>query len=238
MAAAADHYLYPVARYGTEGMVLVRSELVDLAPLDALPWVLIVSVEVSDPTDSALLTELEGRLEDAVGAARGEVAGYFRSPEAFLVIAYLPADPEIPDTGWRRDWTDIELFEDLDWTVFEEALAPSNEEWRSVADMGVIAGLIRDGDVLTAPRNIDHTVLFDNRAAAKAFSSAVENEDYSSFTRETDDGTCVVSLSRTEAPLPGPMGVSTTTWYLERTANAHGGRYDGWGCPIVRAAQG
>ncbi|GEM_PF-6368892 len=237
MASGADHYLYPVARYGTEGMVLVRSELVDLAPLHALPWVLIVSVELNDPTDSARVSELEGRLQAAVSAASGELAGYFRSPEALLVIAYLPADAQLPDTGWRADWSDIELFEDLEWSVFEEALAPSHEEWRSVADMEVIAGLIRNGDVLSTPRSIDHTVLFDNRAAAKAFSTAVGQEDYSSATSESDDGTLVVSLSRTEAPLPGPLGVSTTTWYIERTANEHGGRYDGWGCPIVRAAE-
>ena len=101
----------------------------------------------------------------------------------------------------------------------------------------VIAQLAAEGDDVDRPRLVEHEVRFAAPDAANDFAREMTELGYrSGRTMQAED--VVVTVSRSVASLVTMPNVTESTWEVRRRAEAHGGTYEGWGCPIVGSRLG
>lgn len=91
--------------------------------------------------------------------------------------------------------------------------------------------LQRDGDDLTEARDVDFSVVFPTEGAAHQFADHFEQLGYKTSVRKSD----VVAelpwdVTVVEPMVPSHAGISAVEESLQKVADIHGGRNDGWGC--------
>jgi hypothetical protein len=95
----------------------------------------------------------------------------------------------------------------------------------------VLRDMVRSGDDLTMPRNVDFSVVFREHGSAKEFVRDVRARGYVAEVESGDefwDVTVVVNM------IPDHKRISSIESELESLAAPLGGWNDGWGCFVVK----
>ncbi|AKT38482.1 DUF695 domain-containing protein [Chondromyces crocatus] len=174
-----------------------------------------------------------------------EIFYYARSEEGVeeALRRAVAAVPGYEGLAWRAE-------EDAAWSHYREFLHPGPDEMQWIKDRRVVDELRSHGDQLDLPRPVDHYAFFQQKASRDAFLAAAAEQGFvgrpagaeaegapaeggEGEAGASQDGRFGAHLVR---PDPVEMGhIHDVTCALSVLAESHGGRYDGWGCPVRRA---
>ncbi|MES0864183.1 DUF695 domain-containing protein [Ruegeria sp. SCPT10] len=119
-------------------------------------------------------------------------------------------------------------FEDAAWQTYLEDLYPNAIAMNEIKNRAVYFRLEDDGDDLSIPREIDHSVIFHSRKQAKEFERIVTQKGFKVTT--TTQGILKKSFDLLVQRVDAPQSLDPVTFELEQLAEGLGGSYDGWGC--------
>lgn len=230
----------------------------ELAPDPSRPHRVDVSVALLQPTDVGLTTNAEAEqlwaLEDLLVAAAEPLGAvlvgvltakarrewfFHTSDGPALAAAFRTTLEQQADQGDRD--VRLEGYVDPEWRYFRGALWPNDLAWRFVMDMRVVGALAERGDDGSAPRVVDHFAYFPDAASRSAFVEHLRGREFVEIEeslREPDESEAddveqrfAVSFKREDRP----RSIMLVTEGLAIAADELGGRYDGWGCPVVQS---
>lgn len=248
MSSHWDFYFFVVD--GKPCSTMLDLGLITLAPVASRPWLLCVRIPLLKPrsdglTDNAEAEEL-GKLEETLQRAISagcdaqfvgrmtwngtrDLFFYARSTEGFgqAMQTGLGKQPS------RRIVTQVR--EDHEWLHYLEVLYPGPVEQRWMADRRVVEELKKAGDRVEQPRDIDHMASFPSERQAEAFAGECRTLRFEVQVRATDDGSAwAVQANRKD--VAELIHIHEIVANLETLADECGGKYEGWGCPVVRDA--
>ena len=96
--------------------------------------------------------------------------------------------------------------------------------------------LFKAGDDLTAFRTVDHFAYFESAAGLNGFRTTIQQLGYAvveAAVFPNEQGLLALSFTKSQRPVE----LDPITLSLRQLAESHKGFYDGWGCPVVRAAK-
>lgn len=258
MAEAWEFYFCSIQ--GRPASVMVDLGLAGAAPDAERPFLLCVRVPMRAPRPDGLSSAEEApalrAFEDELDAAFAEICGaaqvgrltwsgtreffyYGRTEEGVeqALKAAVRGAPGYESLQWRTQ-------EDPGWSHYQEFLYPDPDDMSWILDRRVVDQLREHGDQLDKPRPVDHYAYFDDPAARDAFLGAAaaqgfageisdrESGEGAGAPEEGGEGRFGAHLCRVD---PAEMGhIHEVACSLRELAAEHGGRYDGWGCPVVR----
>jgi hypothetical protein len=113
-------------------------------------------------------------------------------------------------------------------------LYPSEEEFQLMANCDLLGVLGKEGDTLSAERNVDHWVFFECSNDRAAFRNAVEQSGFSVDAEYIAEGDqpYAIQISRSHAVTPDI--IDDVVLGLYRLAKQHDGNYDGWESEVVK----
>ena len=241
-----DFYFFVVD--GKPCSTMLDLGLVSLAPMPTRPWLLCVRIPLAKPRSDGLtdnaeaeeLSKLEEPLQRAIAVAcdaqfvgrmtwngTRDLFFYARSTEGFAqaMQSVLGAPPA------RRVMTQVR--EDKEWQHYLEVLFPGPIEQRWMADRRVVEELKKAGDRVEQPRVIDHNASFPSERQAEAFAAECRTLRFEVQVRALEDGSAwTVQASRVD--VAELLHVHELVANLQTLAEECGGKYDGWGCSVVR----
>ena len=94
----------------------------------------------------------------------------------------------------------------------------------------VLRGLVRDGDDLTKPRDVDFSVIFMDKASAERFMEIVKHQDVKVELNQQDQDDQTWGVTVTRFMIPTHHVITSMEINLEEIAKPLGGKNDGWGC--------
>jgi uncharacterized protein (TIGR01619 family) len=246
MSSHWDFYFFVVD--GKPCSTMLDLGLVTLAPIANRPWLLCVRIPLLKPradglTDNTEAEEL-GKLEEAfqrsicvscdaqfVGRmtwnGTRDLFFYARSTETFAQ-AMQSAWGTLPP---RRVMTQVR--EDKEWLHYLEVLFPGPIEQRWMADRRVVEELKKAGDRVEQARVIDHSANFPSERQAQAFASECRTLGFEMQVRATDHGSAW-SVQASRVDVAELLHVHEIVANLQTLAEECGGKYEGWGCAVVR----
>ena len=125
-------------------------------------------------------------------------------------------------------------FEDTGWETYFDNLYPNAIAWNEITNRAVRDRLEDSDDNLDIPREIDHTIIFQDHSQAVQFSKVAKEKGFTTQISTRTEGTSSGTISRTHEVLAqkvdAPAKLDPITFELENLANRFGGSYDGWGC--------
>jgi regulator of RNase E activity RraB len=222
----------------------VATIVVDLhaRPIPTHTHCVVLTASLKHPRADGLRDEREleamGQLEDALvekmtsldalylgrAVTRGEVRFVF----------YARGELEQAPTSLSGYALSVKSAQDPAWDTFARVLFPNLLELQHIFNRRLLTQLESSGDVLTAPRVLDHHALFDSERAAMTASAELAALGYSvDAPAKNEDARYSLEFHR-EDPLADGRVDAVCTEVLG-VVTRHGGEYDGWGCPIVRA---
>jgi len=242
-----DFYFFVVD--GRPCSTMLDLGLADHAPDRERPWLVSIRIPLRDPRPDGLTTNAEasalGHLEDALVRSLGAHCGaifvgrmtwngvrdlffYCKRTEA---IEQALGDA-LEGTEPRRLLTRKQ--NDAAWKHYLEVLYPGPLERQWMKDRRVVEALAKEGDKSDIARPIDHYAVFPTRQAAEAWANAVRPMGFEVVVERSDG---VAASWGATAVRDDPAELAHVHEIAERLyglADAHGGKYDGWGCEVVR----
>jgi Family of unknown function (DUF695)/Regulator of ribonuclease activity B len=247
-----DHWEAYLAQYekGT-GSALVNFSLKKLAPVKAFVFLLKAGVKIKQCTEDGLPTREEWKdlydISDKVKAivkANGafKYAGVFtyqcRRTDYYYITDTMGIREKLTtafnDSAPGREFK-VEMKADPQWEAYLTFLYPNEETMEFISNQKVVLNLVKAGDNLAKPRQVDHWLYFRTEAGRNQFvkfallrSYKVEGQEFSSSGALHFQ----LHLSRTEdVSLPS---ISTITLELRRKAKEFEGEYDGWETFVIK----
>jgi hypothetical protein len=243
---------YPARIDDKEAFVTLDLAYRKQAPLADAPHLLWVNIEMPAPGPSGVgtretaqrLTGVEARLgahlEQTLSARfvariRGkglwQLRLYAPGPEGLeaAIRSVLDAEQDLAFTSGHDA--------DPEWAYYLDFLCPDPERTRWMQDRRVVEQLEVAGDTLTARRPVDHWLDFPTEDARSTFEASI-----------AELGFVVRARNKQEGPKRGrPFGlrvqrtdpvaleqIHRVVMQLQKAAEDVDGRYDGWGCPVVK----
>jgi hypothetical protein len=234
----------------------VSSIFVDLgvradAPLEKRPWLLWVWVEMQAPRPDGLssneeapkLHEIGEALNGAVspacdGQLVGRITGANRREFYFYAAEPGELDAAVVRALQRFDTYKFETGSkfDSEWEQYLGLLYPSDSNLQRMFNRRVLESLAENGDVHEVPRKVDHWLEFQTQEARTACRDtliAIEFALEEEFEAEEADDPYPHSLVVSRVDSVDSHTINGITLELARLAGEHGGRYDGWECPVT-----
>jgi hypothetical protein len=222
-------------------------------PLEKRPWLLWVFVTLKSPNAEGLSSNDEAPVLQGIGEALdanisatcgaqlvGRITGSGRREFYFYGEEPGPLDEAVrsamkPFEGYEQDCGSALQ---PDWDHYVDLLYPSDTNLQRMFNRRVLQTLAEQGDVHETPRQVDHWLEFageEARAACRdtltAIDFKVEDEFHSEESGEELPHTLVVS----RVDSVDSHTINGITLELARLAQEHGGRYQGWECPVAGA---
>lgn len=243
---------YPLYLLDREGSCLVNLSAPDADPTpQPIRLTLTFQVEPSDDNrfgssaERAELEELIVAFDAALKRACGGIwVGQLREPgtlSAFFYCVEPPAEPtrrelELPLASKAFS---IDIADDPDWQFYYDELVPSPIATEWTRNESVETALRRDGDPLTAQREIEHWAYFPDSDSAQSFIRAISTDNFSASEPEHRTGENArenypwcVRFKRDDLPIADEL--APITLHLREVAEEHRGDYDGWETRVLK----
>jgi len=124
---------------------------------------------------------------------------------------------------------------DPEWEYYLHVLYPSPEEFERIKNRDLLAVLAKQGDVLTAAREVQHWIYFPSEEARALFRHEASNVGFKvGYECESDvqgEGHFGLTVLRTQSVEQNL--IDETVIELLRLAKRFHGEYDGWETPVV-----
>ncbi|MBS1749177.1 MAG: DUF695 domain-containing protein [Bacteroidetes bacterium] len=193
--------------------------------------------KVLNEVEDSLVTKLQGSLQ-ATYAGRYTAAGvrdfYFYSNDTSGYKDIIAESlKKYPAFRWLAK-TEVDTQKDNYFNV----LYPTSEEMELIKNRRMVDQLRSKGDIITAPRRIDHFIFFKTEADRKAFALAVQDSGFvvENAGREQGIKDRPYSLQISRADKTDYDNINKVTLYLWKLALQHFAKYDGWETFVVRGA--
>jgi len=232
-----------------QASIYLNLALREEAPIDSMPWLLWVWVDLKTPRSDGLSRSEEApvfyQIEDALTATisascRAVLAGrittdgrrefYFYGEEndgfSSAVHQALSAFE-----GYRFD---LGSQYEADWNQYLNVLYPNPEELQRIGNRDVLDVMKREGDSPVIPREVMHWIYFKASDCRSSFRSEVEALGYR-IDSENEVQTATpysIAVSRTQSIEQDR--IDETVLELFRLAERFSGEYDGWESPVMK----
>ncbi len=220
----------------------------DAVPLLSRPWLLWVRVffqsprpdGLSDASEAPTLFKIEDALCQRIGEGcratlcgvittegrrefyfYGEIHDGFREAVSTAVSAF---------PGYKYDSGEQN---DPRWKQYLDVLYPSLKSLEQIKNIDLLDLLVREGDILTQPRTVQHWVYFPSQQSRSWFRRAAIEAGFTIFSEshaegELPYGIIVARIQSVEQNL-----IDATTIELLRLAGRFEGEYDGWETQVM-----
>jgi uncharacterized protein (TIGR01619 family) len=128
---------------------------------------------------------------------------------------------------------------DPEWDIYFDLLHPGGLDMQVIQNRRVVDRLTSSGDDLSQPRDVDHWLYFPSEHCRDQFVAQVESEGFrvERFASDKPDaefgyGLRLVRSDRVNLEAIDPLAID-----LFIRAEACGGEYDGWGCPVIHSGE-
>jgi hypothetical protein len=237
----------------------VSSIFVDLgirpdAPNEKRPWLLWVWVDMKSPKPDGLssgaeaptLHEIGEALDSMISPVCGaQLVGRITGSKRREFYFYGEEPGELAAAVERA----LKRFEGYkyesgstfqpEWEQYLELLYPSESNLQRMFNRRVLQTLAGSGDVHEVPRKVDHWLEFpsaESRAACRATLEAIDFGIEDEFASEEPGEAMPHSLVVSRVDSVDTHTINGITIELARLADEHGGRYEGWECPVTKGA--
>jgi hypothetical protein len=125
---------------------------------------------------------------------------------------------------------------DEEWEQYLGLLYPSDSNLQRMFNRRVLESLEDNGDVHEVPRKVDHWLEFQTREARAACRDtlvAIEFALEEEFDAEDAADPYPHSLVVSRVDSVDSHTINGVTLELARLAGEHGGKYEGWECPVM-----
>jgi uncharacterized protein (TIGR01619 family) len=123
---------------------------------------------------------------------------------------------------------------DPGWNQYLNVLYPSDEQRQRIENRSVLEVLEREGDPLTAPRDISHWIYFHTKGDRDAFWDAIRPLEYRLQSQpDNPDGTLPFGLCIVRFQSVKQDAVDDAVIELFRRAREFHGEYDGWEAEVI-----
>ena len=241
------------ASYFTTLSDKVASIFVDLglrhdAPLRSNPWRLRVRIHLTLARPDGLSHSEEAPtlflIEDALnlqlerecgGVPCGRITGRDMREFCFYARTSKGFRPAVATAlaGFPGHRFEVAEKQDPDWEYYFNVLYPSPEELEQIKNRGLLDVLLKGGDVLSIPREVQHWAYFPSEECRQLFRNAAGNVGFEIGYESQGKGNLPFGLTvfRTQAIVQEL--IDQTTIELLRLAKRFGGEYDGWETPVT-----
>lgn len=221
------------------------------APLSSHPLRLQIRVALQSPgrdglrdaTEAEALSLLENGMVEALDQALdGVYVGRWVHDGTTTYVFYLPsaaadAVDELPDILGSTHPYEPEWLTDPDpeWSFYGEFMVPDEYTLASMQNRALLEHILAEGDVLDAPRPVEHLALFPSRDRALAAAERLVDAGFSVAditAPATDEAPWSLPFRRADA-LDGGRPDAFCEEILDIVLPLDGA-YDGWSTPIVR----
>lgn len=247
MADHWDFYFFVVD--GRPCSTMLDLALVSSAPLAARPWLLSIRLPLAEPRTDGLSANTEaevlGKIEDAlVRSLEARCGALFVGRMTYRGVRDLffyarkadGLDEAMAEVlaGFPKRRALSRKQHDPGWRHYLDVLYPGPLEWQWIKDRRVVDTLKEQGDRSDVLRPIDHHAFFDDEAAATAWAASVRTMGFEVEVRRREDQPTEWTAHAVREDPAVLAHVHDIASRLYGLAEEHGGRYDGWGCSVVR----
>ncbi len=185
------------------------------------------------PSEAEVLYAYETELEEKLSAHEIVYVGRIRTRGVWQMSFYGPASskPYFQVSPPDRAST-IEVHYDPAWSFYEQTLSPSIERRNWMRDRAVVEELEARRDPLVIPRKVEHWAYFKTADARDAYVERATQDGFTDEKIDSDEPSSFVARMSREDPVD-LESIHAAVMILVRHVVAHGGRYDGWECPVV-----
>lgn len=127
------------------------------------------------------------------------------------------------DTGER---------EDSKWEQYLTVLYPSIKDLQRIANMDLLDVIIKRGDVLTIPREVQHWMYFPSNVSREQFRESAKAAGFVISSEFTSDGDLPFAITVTRTQSIEQKFIDATVLELLDLSLRFDGSYDGWETPI------
>jgi len=107
------------------------------------------------------------------------------------------------------------------------------ENLERIANMDLLDGLVKRGDVLTVPREIQHWMSFRSEQSRALFREAATGAGYGITGEHESDGEFPFGISITRTQSIEQQLIDQTVIELLRLCGTFNGDYEGWETPVI-----
>lgn len=126
---------------------------------------------------------------------------------------------------------------DPEWAFYTQFLYPSQLEYQSILNRRVVENLEKQGDDLSAPREIEHFLYFPTSAHRNSFTEKIEPENFrivnQSYDAENDELPYALVIGRSEKI--DLQAMDETVMFLILQSAEEKGEYDGWATAVLKS---
>lgn len=246
---------------GRSGLIALDLALIRVAPVSGLPTLFSIRVALKAPGANGMVTaeerpridEIEDSLTEGLEAHGWYVAREFVDGAAVFHF-HVPSATGMEDrlvpllAGFSDYEVETKDEPDPDWSYYRRALYPDPGELRTIQGRrarrneaiktGAVLQTLRErGDRLDALREIDHCAYFPSEDARRGFAEAARARGFRishewTAKRPGEEFPCGIEFCRDSTVIPEAIEqVVSEVFELMRPFE---GRYDGWGCMVVK----
>lgn len=242
-------YMKPLDGYAAS--VLFNAGIADQLPCEDKIYLGWIQIGLQEPGEKGLLSgseeemlsQIEDRFEMEVLRYRiGSYVGRVISGGTATFLYYLKYTFEWPDVikaamGYFEQYRyEYGSQEDPLWTIYQNLLYPSEQEWQMIRNHKVCDRLRQSGDQLDLPRAIEHSAFFKTEEGRETFAKKIEGEAYNIqelFQQDAQTGLYGMKFYRIDKP--HYYDIDAITLELIEWAALYEGAYDGWETSIVKS---
>jgi uncharacterized protein (TIGR01619 family) len=123
--------------------------------------------------------------------------------------------------------------EDSSWNQYLNVLYPSLEDLERIANVDLLDRLVKQGDILTVPRVVQHWMSFRSEQSRALFREAATGAGYGIVGEHESDGEFSFGISITRTQSIQQELIDQTVIGLFRLCGAFNGEYEGWETPVT-----
>ncbi|HEY3974062.1 MAG TPA: DUF695 domain-containing protein [Candidatus Sulfotelmatobacter sp.] len=228
--------------------ILVNLGLRDSVPITSKPWLLWVWVYFQSPRADGLSDGKEApvlyKIEDALtpSIARvcqailcGRITTEGRREFYFYGETRNGFRKAVKDalTGFEGYKFSLGEQEDSSWRQYLDVLYPSPEGLERIANMDLLDELVKRGDVLTVPREVQHWMSFRSEQSRALFREAAAGAGYSIVGESLSEGEFPFGVSVTRTQSIQQKLIDQTVIELLKLCRNFDGDYEGWETQVV-----
>lgn len=236
---------------GKPGSIYVDLGLRKVAPLTDKPYLVWVSLKLTNPREdglpsndeSKILWEVEDALTENIKSKHNAVDAGSMTSDGDRYYYFFLADTTLYEKTVSEAMVafptyefDYGVKEDKDWSAYFDFLYPLPEQYQSILNRRVVDQIEKAGDMLTKSREVIHWIYFKSESDLEKYLDEIKDENFIVVSRDCDTswGEFSHKLQIKRVDKVDINSVDEYVIYLWKQANECNGVYDGWETSIEK----